>query len=77
MAWHLALVRRRWTYLPARPARPSLAGETVELVVRLAKENPRWGYLRLVGELEKLGITVSKGSVDGVHRRHGLHPAAP
>jgi transposase InsO family protein len=45
------------------------------VIVRLARENPRWGYLRIVGELQKLGITVSKGSVANVVRRHGLPPA--
>ena len=49
--------------------------ETVELIVRLARENPRWGYLRIVGELKKLGVTASKGSVANVLRRHGLPPA--
>jgi len=43
--------------------------------VRFAWENPRWGYLRIVGELRKLGITVSKGSVATVLGRHGLPPA--
>jgi putative transposase len=41
----------------------------------LARENPRWGYLRIVGELKKLGVTVSKTSVASVLRRHGLPPA--
>jgi putative transposase len=43
--------------------------------VRLAKEKLRWGYLRIVGELKKLGVTVSKDSVANVLRRHGLPPA--
>jgi putative transposase len=43
--------------------------------VRLARKNPRWGYLRIVGELKKLGVTVSKGSVASILRRHGLPPA--
>jgi Homeodomain-like domain len=53
--------------LPHRRAgRPPLPEATVELIVRLARENPRWGYLRIVGELKKLGVTVSKGSVANV-----------
>jgi transposase InsO family protein len=52
-----------------------LPAETVKLICRLAKENPRWGYLRIVGELAKLGVTVSKTSVATVLRRHGLPPA--
>src|SRR5579875_3113772 len=57
-----------------RTGRPPLGRETVELIVRLARENPRWGYLRIVGELRKLGITVSKASVATVLARHGLPP---
>jgi transposase InsO family protein len=52
-----------------------LADETVELICRLARENPRWGYLRIVGELKKLGTPVSKTSVAAVLRRHRLPPA--
>jgi putative transposase len=75
LRWHRALVRRHWTYPHRRPGRPPLPEETVELIVRLARENPRWGYLRVVGELKKLGVTVSKGSVATVLRRHRLPPA--
>ena len=75
LRWHRALVRRRWTYPHRKPGRPALAQETVELIVRLARENPRWGYLRIVGELKKLGVAVSKTSVATVLRRHRLPPA--
>jgi len=73
--WHRRLVRRRWTYPSRKPGRPPLPAETVELVLRLARENPRWGYLRIVGELRKLGVTVSATSVRNVLRRHRLKPA--
>ena len=75
LRWHRALVRRQWTYPHRRPGRPALPQETVELIVRLARENPRWGYLRIVGELKKLGVTVSKTSVAAILRRHRLPPA--
>ena len=75
LRWHRALVRRHWTYQHQGPGRPGLPEETVDLVVRLAPENPRWGYLRIAGELKKLGLTVSKGSVANVLRRHRLPPA--
>jgi len=52
-----------------------LADEVVALICRLARENPRWGYLRIVGELKKLAVPVSKTSVATVLRRHGLRPA--
>src|SRR5262245_47016834 len=48
LRWHRELIRRRWTY--PSPRRPGLDPAVVDLVVRLAKENPRWGYLRIVGE---------------------------
>jgi len=47
----------------------------LELVLRLARENPRWGYLRIVGEAGKLGVTVSATSVRNILRRHRLGPA--
>ena len=75
LRWHRALVRRRWTYPHRSQGRPALARETVELIVRLGRENPRWGYLRIVGELKKLGVIVSKTSVAGVLRHHHLPPA--
>ncbi len=73
--WHRRLLARSWTYPHRRTGRPSLERKTVELIVRLARENPRWGYLRIVGELRKLGVTVSKGSVATVLGRHRLPPA--
>jgi putative transposase len=75
LRWHRALVRRHWTHPHQRPGRPPLPKETICLIVRLAKEKLRWGYLRIVGELKKLGVTVSKDSVANVLRRHGLPPA--
>jgi transposase InsO family protein len=73
--WHRRLVRRHWTYSHRCPGRPPLADEVVALICRLARENPRWGYLRIVGELKKLAVPVSKTSVATVLRRHGLRPA--
>ena len=75
LRWHRALVRRHWSYPHSSPGRPQLPEETIELIVRLARENPRWGYLRIVGELKKLGVTVSKASVANVLGRHGVPPA--
>lgn len=50
LGWHRSLVRKRWTYPHRRQGRPTLPEETVNLILRLARENPRWGYLRIVGE---------------------------
>ena len=75
LGWHRSLVRRHWTYPHRRQGRPVLPSETVELILRLARENHRWGYLRIVGELKNLRISVSKTSVASVPLRHGLPPA--
>ena len=74
LEWQRRIVRRRWRY-PNRPGRPPLDEETVDLICQLAQENPRWGYLRIVGEMRKLGVVVSATAVRGVLRRHGLGPA--
>jgi transposase InsO family protein len=74
LRWHRELVRRRWTY-PSRQVSRGLNLQVVELVVRLARENSRWGYLRIKGECAKLGVVVSATSVRNILRRHGLGPA--
>jgi putative transposase len=73
--WHRGLIARQWTYPHRKPGRPAIAAEVRELVVRLARENPSWGYLRLVGELRKLGIVVSATSVRNILIKAGLPPA--
>ena len=75
LRWHRELVRRKWTYRRRGPGRPPLDRETVELIVRMARENPRWGYLRIRGELMKLGIRVSATAIRTILRREGLGPA--
>jgi hypothetical protein len=63
LRWHRVLVRRRWRQPISRVGRPPLAPEIRELVLRLARENPRWGHRRVCGELGKLGFRVSPTSV--------------
>jgi putative transposase len=75
LRWHRRLVARRWTYAHRRPGRPAVGAEVRELVVRLARENLSWGYLRIVGELRKLGIALSATSVRNILAQAGLPPA--
>jgi transposase InsO family protein len=75
LRWHRELIARRWTYRSAGGEQRGLDEEIVALVVRLARENPRWGYLRIVGECRNLGVRVSATSVRRVLRRNGLGPA--
>jgi hypothetical protein len=74
LRWHRRLVVKRWTY-PRRVGRPPIGGEIRELVLRLARENPRWGYQRIAGELRGLGLTVSATTVRKLLRQAGLGPA--
>jgi transposase len=75
LRWHRELVRRRWTYAERGPGRPPISRETRQLVLRLARENPRWGYQRVAGELRKLGRSVSPSTVRRVLAGAGLLPA--
>jgi putative transposase len=75
LRWHRELVARRWTYPGRVPGRPPLKASLRTLIVRLARENPSWGYRRIVGELKGVGISVSATSVRKVLLEAGLQPA--
>jgi hypothetical protein len=75
LRWHRQLVVRRWTCLHRRPGRPPIEAGVRELVLRLARENACWGYVRIVAELRKLGIDVSATFVREVLRNAGIPPA--
>jgi putative transposase len=75
MRWHRHLVARHWTYPHPSKKRRGLDPEVVDTVLRLARENPRWGYLRIKAECAKLGLVISATSVRTILRRHHLGPA--
>ena len=74
--WHRDLVRRKWTYhRTGRPGRPPIAPEVRALVLQLARENPRWGCVRIEGELRKLGLRASATTIRNLLRSARLGPA--
>jgi hypothetical protein len=74
LSWHRRLVTRKWT-CPSRPGRPPAGHEIRDMVLRLARENPAWGYRRVHGELIRLGCQASQATVRRILRARGFQPA--
>ena len=75
LRWHRSLVARKWTRPHRPPGRPAIDPEVCKLILQMARENPRWGYMRIKGELGKLGIRASATSIAMLLRRSGVGPA--
>jgi putative transposase len=75
LRWHRWMVAGAWTHPHRGSGRPALDEDLQQLIVRLAEENPRWGYQRIQGELLRLGVRVSATAIRATLRRRGLDPA--
>jgi hypothetical protein len=76
LKWHRDLVRRKWTFhRRSVGGRPRIKAELEDLIVRLARENPRMGFDKIQGELLKLGYEADRSTVRNVIRRHPLPPS--
>jgi putative transposase len=74
LRWHRQLIARKWTYAKRRGGRSGVLAEIRHLVVRMAEENPTWGYTRIVGALKNVGHRVSRSSIARILKAHGLPP---
>ena len=77
LRWHRQLVAQKWDYTRRKqqPGRPRVRQEIVDLVVRMAKENPSWGYDRIQGALANVGYHISDTTVGNILKAHGIEPA--
>ena len=75
MRWHRRLIAMKWTFAAKRVGRPGLMRTLAELIVRMARENSRWGYCRIQGELKGLGHRVAPSTIAKVLKENGIAPA--
>lgn len=75
LGWHRRFVARKWTYAHRAPGRPAIDPKIQALIIQMARQNRTWGYPRIKGELQKLGIGVSATAIAMLLRRKGIGPA--
>jgi transposase InsO family protein len=73
LRWHRQLVARKWTYV-RRSGRRGVLVEICRLVVRMAEDNPTWGYTRIQGALKNIGHRVGRSTIARILKTHGLPP---
>ena len=75
LRWHRELVARKWTYARHRPGRPGVLRDIRRLVVRMATDNPRWGYTRIQGALKNVGHRVARSTIASILKAEGIPPS--
>jgi hypothetical protein len=74
LRWHRQLIMRKWAYPNKRPGRRGVLGEIRRVVVRMAEENPTWGYTRIPGALNNVGHRVDRSTIARILKSHGVSP---
>jgi putative transposase len=74
LRWHRQLIARKWTYATGRSCRPGVIAEIRRLVVRMAEENPTWGYTRIRGALKNVGHRVGRSTIARILKAQGIPP---
>ena len=76
LRWHRRLIAQKWDYSPRRGrGRPETARVILDLICRIAQENPTWGYTRIQGSLANVGHIVGRGTIANILLRNGIEPA--
>jgi hypothetical protein len=75
LRWHRELIARKWTYTTARPGRPGVQADIRRLAVRMATDNPSWGYTRIQGALKNLGHRVGRSTIAKILKEQGIPPS--
>jgi transposase InsO family protein len=75
LRWHRELIARKWTHVTSRPGRPGVQVEIRRLVVRMATDNPSWGYTRIQGALKNLGHRVARSTIAKILKEEGIPPS--
>jgi len=75
LRWHRELIARKWTYARRRSGRPGVLAEIRRLVLRMATENPSWGYTRIQGALKNVGHRVARSTIASILKAEGIPPS--
>src|SRR5437899_11935856 len=76
LRWHRRLIAEKWNFVHRRgPGRPGIMRRMSDLIVRMARDNPGWGYTRIQGALGNLGHRVGRGTIANVLKRSGIEPS--